>query len=130
MPQAEAINIDAMPAGAEMDALVAERVMGWWRKYYPPAAEDAWFDANGFRMKRGAWCPSEDIAAAWQVVEKMVADRHTQDFHFGYKMCAGCEWQFCFADKVAGVFSDCAGRAETMPLAVCRAALKAVAACA
>lgn len=65
----------AMPAGPEMDALVAEMVMEWRFRtdfdYSPPV--DFW-DGPGVVREIALWRPSTDIAAAWEVVEKLRAD--------------------------------------------------------
>ncbi len=59
------------PTGRELDALVAEKVMGW-----------SFCDGHGGYWSKGglsmgsvhAWSPSTDIGAAWQVVEKLERD--------------------------------------------------------
>ena len=91
-----------MEAGPELDALVAERVMGWRvdRTYCPPTF-------------------STDIATAWEVWQVSV-DR----------------WPYVFARalmrelKVSDKRLLCDGIADVLirltPLAICRAALKAV----
>lgn len=78
-----------MDAGRELDALVAEKVMGW--EVDRSANRLIWLFVapNG---KRGdiTICPpySTDIAAAWQVVERMNSDwsgvgyRFASGFHF------------------------------------------------
>jgi len=57
-------------AGRELDALVAEKVMGWtvdgiWRMYTGEVVRHA----AGKNMKT-RFNPSTDISAAWEVVEK------------------------------------------------------------
>lgn len=98
------MNIDAMEAGREMDALVARQVMGWPEQDCHPGAL-AW----------AGWSPSTDIDSAWDVVEKMI-EKHRVDLH---GLRGGKDWR-CW---VAGF--DHAD-APTAPLAICRAALKAV----
>lgn len=72
-------EILAMPAGREMDALVATEVMEWhWYKFIEPeyvdfGAKGAWLD-SGNRVMHNEWYPSTDIGAAWEVVEKMKND--------------------------------------------------------
>lgn len=64
------LAMDEMKPGRELDALIAEKVMGWQR----------WESGVGTRWKRGGWSEeansvsevpaySTDIAAAWEVVE-------------------------------------------------------------
>jgi len=115
-------QILALPPGRELDALVAEKVMG--QKLPLGPSEEArsvgpWFHGEG------AVCPSysTDIAAAWQVVEKF-QQTGLAVFSFwtgqypGYTANLNCEtadgkWRYFTAD------------ADTAPLAICRAALLA-----
>lgn len=70
-------EIRNMPAGREMDALVAERVMGWHKE--ETGIMPRWADKDGHFVHyvlddfdgNSGWFPSDDIAAAWEVVEKM-----------------------------------------------------------
>jgi hypothetical protein len=63
-------QILAMPAGRVMDALVVERVMGYTIDYEFEEPQ-----IKELRDKYDEWgmipCYSTDIAAAWQVVEKL-----------------------------------------------------------
>lgn len=70
-------------AGRELDAEVAEKVMGWRRYPIPFNRGQAALLPNlaavelvrpGMNLNGFAPAYSTDIAAAWQVVEKMVAD--------------------------------------------------------
>jgi hypothetical protein len=138
-------------AGRELDALVAEKVMGWrWfhflNKCYliPPRNTATGFDpANTLRHwdgegKEGTpdleWTTltnypnfrlrhySTDIAAAWEVVEK--DDGWGFDWTLTRWMASSKPWA-CVAYRVADgeAFS---GMAATAPHAICLAALKAV----
>jgi hypothetical protein len=68
-----------MEAGPELDALVAEKAMGWTLKRYENGAISITSPKEMYRpfisapeiSSRHLWRPSRDIAAAWQVVEKM-----------------------------------------------------------
>ena len=73
------MRVEDMPAGPEMDAWVAEQVMGW----HLDDTGMLWCNAEGTFLQRksysdfldpalqhGAWVPSRDIAAAWQVDKK------------------------------------------------------------
>ena len=141
-------GIDSMPAGREMDALVAEQVMGWkivqgseWNPsreamdqipYEPHLV--CWMDGtlnlyrpldnpvHGWSMQED-WYPSSDIAAAWMVVEK-ISLLHNWD------LCP-IEWKSNYSiHTVCFVIYDSTtsytGKGSTAPLAICRAALKAV----
>lgn len=102
-------DFDKLEAGPELDALVAERVMG--------------IDLDGTKPHlpyRGVGCTpySTDIAAAWEVLEEL------GDVTLGHqaRVCNG-QW-VCFVDT-SGPFQGPSGAADTAPLAICRAALKA-----
>ena len=56
-----------MKPGRELDALVVEKVMGW-----------KWLSGN-------PWAPSTDIAAAWEVLEKMRERGYTVEVFFGWE---------------------------------------------
>lgn len=106
-----------MPAGREMDALIAERVMGrdvllgsdW---YFP--------SPYGFGGHKSVPHYSTDIGNAWEVVDEMQAARN-------YWAYTGSLSSYCYA-MFAGHQSQHEYRAEAdkMPLAICRAALLAV----
>lgn len=116
-----------MEAGSELDALVAEKVMG--RKYH---TRQTHFDVTGMGGACSLCFPpsySTDIAAAWTVVEHM---KHyiTPGNDIGLPVMmmvegsqSSCEWH---GGKQS--FNDGTGwvRADTMPLAICLMALKAV----
>ena len=125
-------DIDAMEAGRELDALVAERVFGidlspvthdeheW---YMPDAERDIsltckFCGCDNSRPEimcieiKHTRSYSTDIAAAWLVVEKF---RNT----FGeFVFDIDGDWRCFFGGKLS--------IADTAPLALCRAALKAV----
>ena len=100
-----------MNAGRELDAEIAEEVMGWTPRGAHPIHGCPMF-ATG---SNDTFAPyfSTDIAAAWQVVQKMgeSCDQAT------IEVCGG-EWM-CEFDGVGD-------QAHTAPLAICLAALKAV----
>lgn len=62
-----------MKAGRELDALIAEKVMGWKRVPGDDDQDSAWDtgDPEGYFPYEHNFRPSIDIAAAWQVVEKL-----------------------------------------------------------
>jgi hypothetical protein len=86
-------------AGRELDALVAEKVMGW-------------------NFQRSAF--STDIASAWEVVEKLQALEYT----FINLLWDGQGWDIEMGQD--GHDISCDTYADTFPLAICLAALKAV----
>ena len=125
------MNTDEMPAGRELDALVAEKVMGFCLCPYDPkwmradTGSGIWIDGDTWRCTdhgKPAFTPwrsySTDIAAAWEVVEKMREDYEPRielwDEGWEVTILTG-------TDR-----GSASGRALTAPLAICRAALKAV----
>ena len=116
-----------MPAGREMDALVAEKVMGWSRGTYHSDGVDYLRDPEGTSHLNVPQY-STDIAAAWQVVEKIRTKYPVIRISTGDLM--GKYWQCHMADAWREVSheddSDWFANAPTAPLAICRAALLAV----
>lgn len=105
-----------LPAGPEMDRLIAEKVMGWTLN------EDGnWIDGEGeYRYPSpesfaglSAFGPSTNIAHAWQVVERM-----REIIRPSIEYVDGLGWR---AD-----FETSYGWGETAPLAICRAAIAAM----
>jgi hypothetical protein len=120
-------QIDKMPEGREMDALIAEKVMGLNVKpVFHPKNELKFMPGFVWRYE-DAWEHPEikdystDIAKAWEVVEKL--NTHIIIERLEYREDWYCE--------ISGI-SNSAGEqlhsttAPTAPLAICRAALKAV----
>ena len=118
---------DEMEAGPELDALVAEIVMGWKLKRFndggiviigdvPPDATHLICCPS--HPRAFLWSPSQDIAAAWQVVEKMQAD----GFEFTMRGHPDGWVEVAIFHYKRNLF----GRwTELAPLAICVAALKA-----
>ena len=111
------MRIDEMEAGRELDALVAEQILGWEREErrkssYLPWPH--WVAPNGtafIELPRF----SEDVGEAWEVVEKL-------KMRCGYSHGRGDPFAMleCEKSDTLVVYAD------TVPLAICRAALKAV----
>ena len=122
-----------LPAGRELDALVAEKVMGWditnpsiwWgnREVSGPFPD---CDCTSHREATTIPEFSTGIAAAWEVVEKLKGQLTLQGPHsvgFNEGESYPNHWTAGFTDKA---WDDIRGEANTAPLAICRAALKAV----
>lgn len=113
------MDFESLKPGRELDALVAEKVMGWKRSltgfWFPP---DLHPNANIIGHEIPHY--STDTGAAWEVVEKFP--------HFYlFRWIAGGpmpgQWECRFSDTDDGtkiVWAD------TAPHAICLAALKAV----
>lgn len=106
-------------AGRELDALIAEKVMGWVKTLRLPNAHDTWDDPAGLcKSWVEMFTPSTDISAAWQVVEKLRLSQF--DVHLCTATVFG-DWKCGFWKGSAGTVS-----ASTAPLAICLASLRAV----
>jgi len=118
---------DNLQPGPELDALVAEKVMGW--EYVIDGEGTGWVDKATEQFVTGynnddpsqpeiAPPPfSTSIAAAWEVVEKLKSDNRTIDIS-----SATPGWR--------AIIDECHDwkvevRAETAPRAICLAAMKA-----
>ena len=115
-----------LPAGQELDALVAEKVVGLipGKDWHSPCFDVMFCDRP---------CPpySTSIAAAWAVVDKVwktlpLCTHGTYRFMLNRREPYG-EYVCEFAPDADGDWTTHAtGQADTAPLAICRAALKAV----
>lgn len=146
---------EEMIDGVELDVVIATKLMGWkrmsWKDYHAQrkyrgveTREEltySWHDQAGqmvanaefihdYDQPEGAWSPSTDLAAAWQVVARL-DERNERLTLYG---------PFAFTDEglsdrrpdwLAEFIEDVDGHAgrvrrgygETAPLAICRAAL-------
>ena len=129
------MNIDMMEAGRELDTLVAEKVLGWRllnSETYEPVISDSerkdasnndgWhWEGRGGHSEAWEWRPSSKIHDAWEVLEKMSEILDGQ----AISVCWGN-----YGDEGMGAsvltFYDHSAVANTVPLAICRAALKVV----
>jgi len=126
-------QIDTMPAGPELNTLVAEYVMGFVNILDDHHRMDCQECKRLVEMSYWGKSPhqfepldySDDIGIAWDVVEKLVELGYevkivrSQDAYWGnevelVKLGDKSDWQ-CFAS-----------RCETVPVAISRAALKVV----
>ena len=123
-----------MSAGPELDALLAEKVMGW-RRF------DNWSQATGMQLpfflvgESGvivyrhpdlgkSWSPSRNMADAWEVVEKIEKTLNFQIDNVGLENKDQRRWRVLFGrsgDPIS-VVAD----ADSAPLAIARAALQTV----
>ena len=121
-----------MKADRELDARIAEEVMGWkvnydnWTVEKPHDERPNTFWQVPLTVGWGAWKPSapDGIADAWLVVEKLgkltgkdVLVEHCAD---GERLCT-LGWHY------RGIWmKDIQEKADTAPLAICLVALEAV----
>lgn len=138
--------MDELQAGRELDARIAVEVMGWkrmsWHDYQSSQGQhDArtkeltygWHlpsgemvdvraeDCDDYYCPTSAWSPSTDIEDAWDVVEKF----DTQIVSLGRVLDGRWRCSFMYADS--RLQRDTSVYALTAPIAICKAALKAVA---
>lgn len=119
----------SLSAGNELDALIAERVMGWRSEEMECYGSTVtyWRDARGIREEDSSWSPSTSWDAAGQVVVIMRSkgyefaligdDREAQDYAA----------EFDKRDGNIGETTYIWGkRAPAAPLAICLAALDAI----
>lgn len=110
-----------MAAGGDLDAAIAEKVMGWTALFQ--------VDGNGLwaglsdGSERPAYVPSysTDIAAAWQVVENLRA--RGCEFSLSERATDESAWHCAFFPKGG---SCGIGFGGTVPEVICIAALDAV----
>ena len=118
-----------LPAGRELDALIAEKVMGRVVTHPEQSSPGYLLEWSGDAYEVGGarTLPSysTDIADAWEVVAKLETGRpHRQVRLSGYNVD---EW-FCDVALFLGEDRGTVwGEGNSAPLAICRAALKAVA---
>lgn len=137
------IGESKMNAGPDLDALIAEKIFGWseiqsvkaihGNQYQGYDPNDVPSQFTGYRPKRVVPQYSTDIAAAWKVVEKL-------NLFEEYSLSKSIVGQFPGENgkwKIETYELDSMGslgemshftfaEAETAPLAICLAALKAI----
>lgn len=110
-------EIDKMPAGREMDAAIAEKVMGFRVMRDEQHGHILCNDPDQIEIGGHVKPYSTDIGSAWKVVEKMKPFRlwliDLEDY-----------WQASSLNPDDG--NGLKANAETAPLAICRAALKTI----
>jgi hypothetical protein len=135
-------EVYAVKAGRELDALVAEKVMGWEPVNDPDTGlwwrvPKGGYNPSGFQSEDAPPAYSTDIAAAWQVVEKItrpLANIRNGEWcldRLGYRCCehdedgVHGEWRCSFRAYKGEDDEWVHVTASTAPLAICLAALKA-----
>ena len=108
-------EILALPAGPELDAVMARKVMGF---ELAPADDEGfrWWDGPNrkcYLYEENTFHPSTEIEAAWTVIKKMQMETTSFGVYWNPE-----GWYACFDDGNRHY-----GYAEKAPLAICRAAL-------
>lgn len=113
------MTLDLTKPSRELDAWVAEKVMGKQVRNY-------WV-IDGFHNdgRPHSQCPvehySSDIAAAWEVVEKL-----TDQSKPHFELSKGYEGWWHVGFDLDRPFKRVIAKADTAPLAICLAALKSI----
>lgn len=123
-----------LPPGRELDALVAEKVMGWPElipgKPFPKGKSFYLSDQHCCTREVGdhnTWSPSTDWRAAGEVLEKLAEVGHRAEIRDWRHVDAGWECVIYRAGAVGPVCTGTGEFAQTGPHAICLAALAAVA---
>jgi Phage ABA sandwich domain len=123
-----------MSAGPELDALLAEKVMGWrrfdnWSQAVGKERPFFLVGESGVIVYRHpdlgkSWSPSKNMAEAWDVVEKIEATLNFQIDNPGLENKDQRRWRVLFgrSDNPISIVAD----ADSAPLAIARAALQTV----
>ena len=138
------MDIDKLEAGPETDVLMAERVMGWKTLPNPDGSITIYNQADKYLGL--IWCevdypdcgpywqPSTDIAAAWEVIEKLADEGHCPGLIYD----DNGHWALSLEgaqdvpigpdpqDIATSFFVNADMWCDTAPLTICRAALKVV----
>ena len=118
------------PASCRLDAWVAEFVMGWNVSLFDEDAETIYYKGGYIVYPHThfgvPWTPSEDIAAAMQVLEKAMEDRYLYVAMFYDSVT----WEVEISDGEGKVIKGGSSLLEpiinpSLELAICRAALLA-----
>lgn len=112
----------ALPAGPELDRLIAEKVMGWEQ-------DGLGYSIDGGKDYRHPFEPSTNIAHAWEAVECLRKQSKPIIVWAGevkYVAALLDENAHAFGDHYIDSRLNGAFSASTAPLAICRAALMAV----
>jgi hypothetical protein len=120
-----------MEAGRELDALIAEKVMGlklYRHEYYGLSGklepDGPFLNPQGLEsVNREIPNYSKDIAAAWEVVKKIVHPEVVSSFVFDLRVE---NWPRKFKAKFSNGGGAYSAIEDSAPLAICLAALKAV----
>jgi hypothetical protein len=122
-------------AGLMLDVDVCEQVMGWpvnradgrhWHTFKPHRLVGRDCCAENYE---GAFCPSQDMDAAWEVAEALKVRGLSVNVHTHHTGAWSCDiWRLAkpgATDEDMWFTPMGSARADKAPLAICRAALKA-----
>ena len=113
-----------MKIGNSLDALIAEKVMGWGRG---PMGWEFGCNEDRCLLDYGSWSPSRSISDAWVVAQKIVDNPRVDDFviHLSPSKNRECEVEVLFwepgSDHSSGPYFILG---ESAAHAICLASLK------
>src|SRR5690348_15392168 len=115
-------------SSADLDALIVQRVLGWHKQENPDALDPAmrwhWVGPDGTPQQQAWWSPSTEPFYAWQLIgylNRRDPPWRVQLVQLGYPPRT---WE---CTLFQGALSEgVSARADTAPLAICRAALAAL----
>lgn len=122
-----------MKASRELDALIAEHVMGYkWSLYDPGGGDEpfeAWVDTKGQPWSIDELNYYTEISAAWEVVEKIISEKNLKlELRYSDKFMA--DGFFCTAHfathGITKYYEGSSFKKETAPHAIALASLKVV----
>jgi len=115
-------EIIKMPAGKELDALIAEKVLGYQKLSFPAMPKYQRPSENGIQALYDLPDYSTKIHAAWEVLEKM------ESLGFAWELATDLNSVWCeFANVHDHTKYINANGNSSAPFAICRAALLAIA---
>ena len=120
-----------MEAGKGFDAIIARQVMGWTKAtlHDDVTGPEAYWCMGGKAMAPvDSFTPSTDIAVAWKVVNHLLCHGWDEKYFFRLHYDNVDLWDASFYKESSsdGGGPDVWGTADSAPLAICLAALKAV----
>lgn len=127
----DAMDIHTIPAGYELNVLVAEKVMGWSTKKNASGYSEIDYAlmGGGLMSCDHGWSPSTEIADALKVAEKIGLLKNCRHLHQHRESVPDTrtlgEWEWVVEQVLQPVGENTIlGRGETAQLAICRAALE------
>jgi len=117
-----------MKPGKELDGLVAEKIMGWTYVRFPDGAMPKTKHWHDHTSKFVGPCPyySTDIAAAFQVVEKLREHLHLVRMEDGRWLVGHDNTEGYITEGIVDMRLFRSAVADTLPHAICLAALRVV----
>jgi hypothetical protein len=118
-----------MNPGFELDLLIAEKVFSWENgkhfKVLSWGGDSKYICKEWDENNLPQWSPSQDIKAAWLVVEKL-KDKDSRGFALMYEEGSWFVGGMVVGDKGQSELSYFVGESSSAPHAICLAALRTI----